>query len=98
VRQGYRIWRFDDMDTWLMDEATTEHDDQLRELVDSLEPFQRHMVERVAFGGANQAEAAREVGRTQPEGARAYSKALGVLYEKLQKEDGVGQVPAADDD
>ena len=95
MKQGFRFWRFDDMESWLVDEDEPEHLDWLRAHVDELEPFQRHMVERCVFGGANLAEAARELARTQPEGARAYSAGLGVLHAKLQEEDEMGPMPTA---
>lgn len=62
-------------------------DDLVRELVDGLPSDSRWMIERVFFGGASVTEASSEIEMSFDQGQRALKRGLGVLREKLPKED-----------
>ena len=89
-----RQYRRDDLDDWAaLDEPT--QDEPLRVMVDSLPAVQKHIVERVYFGGATITEAAKEAGINVKQARTEEASALKALRALLREADEVGSLSAA---
>lgn len=71
---------------WRNEEAAF-RSEALREAVDALPARQRHMIERVFFGGEYVSHAAAEIGLKEAPGKAALEKGLVALREYLSQED-----------
>lgn len=83
MTHGLRIAKYDPqvMDATMAAGSSAVHDDHLRSLVDALEGTQRFVIERIFFGGATLAQAARELGFSEPATARIRDEAFARLRE-----------------
>lgn len=89
-----RFYRRDDLD----EEAAPEpglRSERIRELVDRLEPFQRHIIERTFFGNATLIEASQEWGVGVKLGRRARNEGLRNLGRAMLEDDSLGPLLAA---
>jgi DNA-directed RNA polymerase specialized sigma24 family protein len=87
-----RWYRIADMDDRASPEEPLRHE-RLRELVDALPPEQRHVVERVYFGGASITEAGAEIGVTYARAKDHLNDAIQQLRDLLEADE-VGPLPA----
>jgi DNA-directed RNA polymerase specialized sigma24 family protein len=86
------IWyRRDDLD--LLPQPEPEfRSDELREHVDNLPLEEKHLVERVFFGGIPMAEAAREAGMSQPRAKELMRRAFATLRSAVLEDHTVGEL------
>ncbi len=91
---GIRFYRRDDLDEQAAPEAGL-RSERIRELVDELQPFQRHIIERTFFGQATLVEACDEWGVGVKLGRRAREDGLLELGRAMLLDDSLGPVLAA---
>ena len=89
-----RYERHGDMDLFAVQEAET-YNDRLRQLVDELDGLERHVVERLFFGGAHLKTVASEAGVSKETAKRALQSAFDKLRPLVLEDDTVGPLPAA---
>jgi DNA-directed RNA polymerase specialized sigma24 family protein len=77
------MYRSDKLDE-LASPPAQPHDDRLRTLVDRLPKNERHVIERVIFGGVTVNRAAEEIGVPEASAKTLYRNGLARLKEKLK--------------
>lgn len=81
-----RFFRVEDMDIYESKDAVL-HSDEIRNMVDALPKKQRHMVERVFFGGEHIQTAGAEIGLSPSNSQLALAKGLESLRGSLSPQD-----------
>jgi DNA-directed RNA polymerase specialized sigma24 family protein len=81
-----RFYRVEDMDIYESKDAVL-RSDEIREMVDALPKKQRHMVERVYFGGSHVQSAGAEIGLSPSNAQLALSLGLEALRGSLSPQD-----------
>ena len=87
MSSGIRWFRVEDMDLYASQDQPVSRSNKLREMVDALPDMERHLLERVFFGGAPMCVVAQELKVSEKRAREIRTRALGLLRGMLEADE-----------